>query len=95
MDRKRRRSERGPISLAVRALLELPDTIVEEILRLVNWRFLEYNPSEVITIRGWTGTQRMVNRQYLVTRVWRPVLNRGNSPEDHMFTIQFPQPLVY
>ena len=33
MDRKRRRSERGPISLAVRALLELPDTIIEEILR--------------------------------------------------------------
>ena len=85
---KRRRSERGPISLAVRALLELPDTIVEEILRLVNWRFLEYNPSEVITIRGWTGTQRMVNRQYLVDRFWRPS-GVSNSPEDHMFAIQY------
>ena len=85
---KRRRSERGPISLAVRALLELPDTIVEEILRLVNWRFLEYNPSEVITIRGWTGTQRMVNRQYLVDRFWRPS-GVSNAPEDHMFAIQY------
>ena len=58
---KRRRSERGPISIAVRALLELPKEIVEEILRLVNWRYLEDNPSEVIPIRGWAGTHRMVN----------------------------------
>ena len=65
---KRRRSERGPISIAVRALLELPDTIVEEILRLLNWRFLKYTPSEVITIRGWAGTQRMVNRRRLLGR---------------------------
>ena len=61
-------AERGPISIAVRALLELPDTIVEEILRLLNWRFLKYNPSEVITIRGWAGTQRMVNRRRLLGR---------------------------
>ena len=32
------------VSRAVRALLELPDTIVEEILRLVNWRYLEHGP---------------------------------------------------
>ena len=57
----RRRSERGPISIAVRALLELPKEIVEEILRLVNWRYLKDNESEVITIRGWAGTHRMVN----------------------------------
>ena len=98
---KRRRSERGPISLAVRALLELPDTIVAEILRLVDTgRYLVHQPpprgfgaNYARTLLPWAGTQRMVNRQYLVTRVWRP--SYGNSPEDHMFAIQFPQPLVY
>ena len=71
---KRRRSERGPISLAVRALLELPDTIVEEILRLVNWRFLKYTPGPTFFIqeKGWSGTNRMRNRSQILRRynVW-------------------------
>ena len=95
---KRRRSERGPISLAVRALLELPDTIVAEILRLVDTgRYLEdgYGLANYRGVYGkWAGTRRMVNRQYLVDRFWRPS-GVSNSPEDHMFAIQFPQPLVY
>ena len=95
---KRRRSERGPISLAVRALLELPDTIVAEILRLVDTgRYLEYTPASA-NLEGvygeWAGTRRMVNRQYLVDRFWRPS-SGSNSPMDHLFTLQFPQPLVY
>ena len=73
---KRRRSERGPISLAVRALLELPDTIVAEILRLVDTgRFLKYNPhgtSFFIQQKGWSGTNRMSNRSKIMRRynVW-------------------------
>ena len=72
---RRRRSERGPISLAVRALLELPETIVEEILRLVNWRFLKYNNSSVDAPRyerPWAGTQRTVNRRRLITNYVSP-----------------------
>ena len=107
---KRRRSERGPISLAVRVLLELPDTIVEEILRLVDTgRYLVHKPpprgfggSFARPLLPWAGTQRMVtenvkrhNRHYLVDRFWRPSGGLSNSPEDHMFAIQFPQPLVY
>ena len=52
------------VSRAVRALLELPKEIVEQILRLTNWRYLEYNPygrSYFIQERGWAGTHRMVN----------------------------------
>lgn len=59
------------VSRAVRALLELPDTIVKEILRLINWRYLEYKPygrSYFIQERGWAGTQRMVNRRRLILR---------------------------
>ena len=89
---KRRRSERGPISLAVRALLELPDTIVAEILRLVDTvRYLEdgYGLANYRKVYGkWAGTRRMVNRQYLVDRFWRPS-GVSNSPEDHMFAIQY------
>ena len=93
---RRRRSERGPISLAVRALLELPKEIVEEILRLINWRYLEYKPGTLTrAILPWAGTQRMVNRRYLVHRFWSYEGGPFNPPEDHMFTIQFPQPLVY
>ena len=95
---KRRRSERGPISLAVRALLELPDTIVAEILRLVDTgRYLEDGygfPFFRGIYRGWAGTQRANNRQNLVDRYWRPS-SGSNSPMDHLFTLQFPQPLVY
>ena len=82
---KRRRSERGPISLAVRALLELPDTIVEEILRLVNWRFLEYNNSSVTAPRverPWAGTQRMVNRRRLITNYMSPYARSLAFPGD-------------
>ena len=96
---KRRRSERGPISLAVRALLELPDAIVAEILRLLDTgRYLKHKPygrSYFIQERGWAGTQRMANRQYLVDMFWRPSDGQSNSPVDHLFAIQFPQPLVY
>ena len=46
-------------------------------------------------ILPWAGTQRMVNRQYLVHRFWSYSDGPFNSPEDHMFAIQFPQPLVY
>ena len=82
---KRRRSERGPISIAVRALLELPDTIVEEILRLVNWRFLEYNNSSVTAPRVerlWAGTQRMVNRRRLITNYVSPSARSRAFPGD-------------
>ena len=68
---KRRRSERGPISLAVRALLTLPKEIVEKILRLMNLRFLKYNPygtSFFIQQKGWSGTQRMVNRNQILVK---------------------------
>ena len=69
---KRRRSERGPISLAVRALLELPDTIVAEILRLVDTgRYLEdgYGLANYRGVyRQWAGTQRMVNRRRLISK---------------------------
>ena len=95
---KRRRSERGPISIAVRALLELPDTIVEEILRLVDTgRYLEDGygfPFFRGIYRGWAGNQRANNRQNLVDRFWRPS-SGSNSPMDHLFALQFPQPLVY
>ena len=87
-----RRSERGPISLAVRALLELPKEIVEEILRLVNWRYLEYKPygrSYFIQERGWAGTQRMVNGQILIRRFWRPTHWKLREPRDH-FALQRP-----
>ena len=58
------------VSRAVRALLELPDTIVAEILRLVNWRFLEYTPGPTFLVqqKGWSGTQRMLNRRRLISR---------------------------
>ena len=86
------------VSRAVRALLELPDTIVAEILRLVDTgRYLEdgYGLANYRGVYGkWAGTRRMVNRQYLVDRFWRPS-GVSNSPEDHMFAIQFPQPLQY
>ena len=63
------RSERGPISLAVRALLELPKEIVEEILRLINWRYLEYKPGTLTrAILPWAGTQRMVNRNLILDK---------------------------
>ena len=67
---KRRRSERGAISIAVRALLELPKEIVEKILRLANWRFLEYTPGPTFLVqqKGWAGTQRMLNRRRLISR---------------------------
>ena len=76
----RRRSEGGPISLAVRALLELPDTIVEEILRLVDTktlsRYLVHKPpprnfggTYAVRYLPWAGTQRMVNRQALRARL--------------------------
>ena len=69
---KRRRSERGPISLAVRALLELPDAIVAEILRLLDTgRYLKHKPygrSYFIQERGWAGTQRMVNRNQILVK---------------------------
>ena len=86
-----RRSERGPISLAVRALLELPKEIVEEILRLVNWRYLEYKPygrSYFIQERGWAGTQRMVNSRSLIRRFWRPTHWMLREPRDH-FTPEY------
>ena len=85
------------VSRAVRALLELPDTIVAEILRLVDTgRYLEdksFRPWFAAVYLPWAGTQRMVNRQYLVDRFWKPSF--GYSFLDHLFTIQFPQPLVY
>ena len=104
---KRRRSERGPISRAVRALLELPDTIVAEILRLVDTgRYLDdfgqWLPSgfgQSAVYLPWAGTQRMVNREYLVDRFWKPSsvgpTRYADSYMDHLFTLQFPQPLVY
>ena len=64
------------VSRAVRALLELPDTIVAEILRLVDTgRFLKYNPhgkSFFIQQKGWSGTNRMSNRSKIMRRynVW-------------------------
>ena len=77
---KRRRSERGPISLAVRALLELPDTIVAEILRLVDTgRYLVHQPPSrglganyARTYLPWAGTNRMSNRSKIMRRynVW-------------------------
>ena len=77
---KRRRSERGPISLAVRALLELPDTIVAEILRLVDTgRYLEWDGLGGVNpwiYKRWSGTHRMVNfnrsRMYSVKWSNRP-----------------------
>ena len=65
------------VSRAVRALLELPDTIVKEILRLVDWRFLEYNPygrSYFIQERGWAGTHRMVNHNRVYSNTWKNLL---------------------
>ena len=86
------------VSRAVRALLELPDTIVAEILRLVDTgRYLEDGygfPFFRGIYRGWAGNQRANNRQNLVDRFWRPS-SGSNSPMDHLFTLQFPQPLVY
>ena len=107
---KRRRSERGPISLAVRALLELPDTIVAEILRLVDTgRYLDdvrtrthnrRNTWQKMVLGQWAGTQRMVNQNNLVHRFWSPFgpfwnPRQDHAYSDHLFTIQFPQPLVY
>ena len=99
---KRRRSERGPISLAVRALLELPDTIVAEILRLVDTgRYLDdfgqWLPSgfgQSAVYLPWAGTRRMVNRQYLMHRFWKPEYSHQDHM-DHFYTLQLPQPLVY
>ena len=62
------------VSRAVRALLELPDTIVAEILRLVDTgRYLEdreppFQPGFAAVYGKWAGTRRMVNRQYLLLR---------------------------
>ena len=95
------------VSRAVRALLELPDTIVAEILRLVDTgRYLEdfgqWLPSgfgQSAVYGQWAGTRRMVNRQYLVDRFWKPSsagpTRYADSYMDHLFTLQFPQPLVY
>ena len=64
------------VSRAVRALLQLPDTIVAEILRLVDTgRYLTHNPyghSFFIQEKGWSGTQRMNNRSQILNRynVW-------------------------
>ena len=90
---RRRRSERGPISIAVRALLELPDTIVAEILRFVDTgRYLEHSPDWAWawpTVYGeWAGTQRMVNSQILIRRFWRPTHWKLVEPRDH-FTPEY------
>ena len=81
---KRRRSERGPISLAVRALLELPDAIVAEILRLLDTgRYLKHKPygrSYFIQERGWAGTHRMVNFNRMYSRAWGPRVNKSTRP---------------
>ena len=73
---KRRRSERGPISLAVRALLELPDTIVAEILRLVDTgRYLEWDGLGGVNpwiYKRWSGTHRMVNHNRMYSKAWGP-----------------------
>ena len=73
---KRRRSERGPISLAVRALLELPDAIVAEILRLVDTgRYLEWDGYGSVNpwiYKRWSGTHRMVNFNRVYSRgAWK------------------------
>ena len=49
--------------------------------------------------RGWAGNQRANNRQNLVDMFWAPttagVTRYADSYQDHLFTLQFPQPLVY
>ena len=88
---KRRRSERGPISLAVRALLELPDTIVAEILRLLNTgQYLVHKPPSryleganyARTYLPWSGTQRMVNRRRLLGRYITDLVPWSNEITD-------------
>ena len=90
----RSRSERGPISLAVYVLLELPKEIVEEILRFVDrGRYLEHGPYLEGVFGGvygeWAGTQRMVNSQILIRRFWRPTHWKLREPRDH-FALQRP-----
>ena len=68
------------VSRAVRALLELPDTIVAEILRLVDTgRYLVHQPPSrglganyARTYLPWAGTNRMSNRSKILRRynVW-------------------------
>ena len=65
------------VSRAVRALLELPETIVKEILRLVDTgRYLEHSPiSQYLanfdytrTYLPWAGTNRMANKNRILHR---------------------------
>ena len=53
-------------------------------------RRLMHNPhgrSYFIQERGWAGTNRMVNSQYLVHKFWKPSEGLSNLPVDHMFAI--------
>ena len=45
--------------------------------------------------RGWAGTQRANNQRNLVDRFWYTSNIFWAEVLDHLFTFQFPQPLVY
>ena len=44
---------------------------------------------------GWAGTQRANNQRNLVDRFWYTSNVFWAEVLDHLFTVQFPQPLVY
>ncbi len=63
---------------------------------LIGNRRLVYKPGTFTrAILPWAGTQRMVNRQYLVHRFWSYEGGPFNPFQAHMFAIQFPQPIVF
>ena len=85
-----RRSETGPISLAVRALLTLPDVLIEQIVLLLDNKRLMHNSrlQREHYYADWSGTQRMVNSRSLIRRFWRPTHWKLREPRDH-FTPEY------
>ena len=53
------------------------------------------NNGQGLFYRGWAGTQRANNQRNLVDRFWYTSNIFWAEVLDHLFTFQFPQPLVY
>ena len=88
-------NRRGPVSLAVRALIELPREIIEIIVRLLNRRWIDMRTyigghllGHPLLFRPWAGTQRNVGSNSIIARYLSPdlVQNRAQDFGDGLIT---------